>query len=116
VYVDGTGVGDIDHEVLRDRRVLSEVGLVTVALAVQSGTGALISGPQVISVGVTYLEPESDFVGGIRGAVEERLGQLAPRTPEEWEQAKEGIRLAVRRHVNRVLGRKPVVQTMILET
>jgi len=115
VYVGGTGVGDIDHEVLRDRRALSEVGLVTVALAVQSRTGILLSGPEVISVGVTYLEPESELVAGIRKAVEDRVGELAPRSPEEWEQAKEGIRLAVRRHVNRVLGRKPLVQTMILE-
>ncbi len=115
IFIDGKGVGDVGNEVLRDRRILSEVGLITVALAVSKETGRLMGGPDVISRGVTFEDSESDLMEGVRAAVRERLSEMAPSTPEEWELAREEIRLAARRHVNRLFGRKPVVQTVVVE-
>jgi len=114
VLVDGKGIGDVEDEVLRDRRTLSEVGVITVVMVVGTDTGRLLSGPAVFSRGVTYQELEPDLIAGARRAARERLAELDPRTPEQWEQSKEQIRLAVRRYVNRELRRKPIVQTMIL--
>jgi len=114
VFVDGTGVGDVGAEVLRDRRALSEVGLVIVVIPVSDDTGELLSGPEVLSRGVTYQEMEPDLIEGARRAVEELLVELNPRSPEQWEEAREAIRLAVRRHINRLLKRKPLVQTVFI--
>jgi ribonuclease J len=114
VFVDGTGVGDVGTEVLRDRRALSEVGLVIVVIPVSDDTGELLSGPEVLSRGVTYQEMEPDLIEGARRAVEELLVEVNPRSPEQWEEARESIRLAVRRHINRLLGRKPLVQTVFI--
>jgi ribonuclease J len=114
IFVHGKGVGDIGHDVLRDRRVLSEVGLVTVVVVIRGDTGELLAGPEFSSLGVTYEEVEPEVLDGARIALEERLAYLDPRTPEDWDNSKEEIRLSVRRYVNRLLGRKPVVQTIIL--
>ncbi|MBI5572583.1 MAG: ribonuclease J [Desulfomonile tiedjei] len=114
IFVHGKGVGDIGHDVLRDRRVLSEVGMVTVVVVIREDTGELVAGPEFASLGVTYEEVEPEVLDGARIALEERLAYLDPKTPQDWDNSKEEIRLAVRRYVNRLLGRKPVVQTIIL--
>lgn len=115
VFVHGKGVGDIGHDVLRDRRTCSEVGLVTVVLAVNKETGAMIAGPEIHSRGVTFDEVEPELLEGVRIEIEVRLAELNPSTPEDWKNSKEQIRLAARRHINRILGRKPLVQTIVLE-
>lgn len=115
VFVDGKGVGDVGNEVLRDRRVLSEVGMVTVAIIRAKETGEIISGPSVFSRGVTYQDTEPELIDGTRKAVEAVLVELDPRTSDDWEEVRERIRLAARRHVNRSLGRRPLVQTLVLD-
>lgn len=114
VYVDGRGVGDLNGEALRERRLLSEVGLVTVFLAVESQTGALISDPEIATRGVTADELEEELLHSIRAAVADKLSEPTPATADEWEAAKEEIRLIVRRAIKRALGRKPLVQTLVL--
>lgn len=113
-FVHGKGVGDIGHDVLRDRRMLAEVGIVTVVLVVERESGRLVVGPDLSSKGLTFEEVEPELMEGARFAVEEQLALLAPASLEQWENAKDEIRLAVRRYVNRTLGRKPLVQTIIM--
>lgn len=113
VFVHGKGVGDIGYEVLRERRVLSETGVVIVALAVNGGSGALVTEPQLHSLGVTFQEVEPELLEGVRRCVHERILELRPCSQSEWEQSKDEIRLAVRRHINRALGRKPLVLTIL---
>lgn len=115
VFVHGKGVGDIGHNVLRDRRCLSEVGLVTVVIAIREETGELLYGPELRSLGVTFDEVEPELMEGARIALEERLAEVNPRGINQWEDARDDIRLAVRRYVNRTLGRKPLVQTIIVK-
>lgn len=115
IFVHGKGVGEVGHDVLRDRRVLSEVGLVTVVVVIAAETGSLIAGPELYSVGVTFDEVEPELLEGARIALEERLAEIDPRSVEQWENAREEIRLAVRRYINRLLGRKPLIQTIILQ-
>jgi ribonuclease J len=114
VFVHGKGVGDIGHDVLRDRRVMSEVGLVTVVVVLKEESGELVCGPEISSVGVTFEEIEPELMDGARIALEERLAELNPTTLRQWEDCREEIRLAVRRHIKRILGRKPLIQTLIL--
>lgn len=115
VFVHGKGVGDIGHDVLRDRRCLSEVGLVTVVVAIREETGELLYGPELRSLGVTFEEVEPELMEGARIALEERLAELDPRGIARWEDARDEIRLAVRRYINRTLGRKPLVHTIIVK-
>jgi ribonuclease J len=114
LLVDGTGVGDVGEDVLRDRRALSEVGLVLVGIAVAAETGELLSGPEVVSKGVTFEGAEGDLMEGVKNAAAAAIAESQPRTYEEWEAARETVRLAIRRHVNRTVRRKPLVQTIIM--
>lgn len=114
VFVHGKGVGDIGHDVLRERRILSEVGLVTVVVAVEETSGRLVSGPELHSLGVTFSEVEPELMESVRSGLMERVEELSPKSLQEWEDSKEEIRLAVRRQINRILGRKPLVLTVIL--
>jgi len=115
VFVHGKGVGDIGHNVLRDRRSLSETGLVMIALAISRESGRLAAGPEVHSIGVTFDEAAQELHDRVAREVADLLAGLDPRATEQWEAAKEEIRLAVRRCVNKTLGRKPLVKTVLLE-
>lgn len=116
VFVHGKGVGEIGQDVLRDRRILSEVGVVTVVLVIDKETGELVAGPVVQSLGVTFQEVEPELLEGVTVALKDLLGESRPQTADQWGDAKEEIRLMVRRRINRVLGRKPLVQTILLHS
>lgn len=114
VFVHGKGVGDIGHDVLRERRTLSEVGIVIATLVVSEETGTLLKEPQLFSRGVTFQDVETELLDGAKRAVIERLADLGPQTKDDWEKFRDETRLAIRRHVNRILGRKPLVHTILI--
>ena len=62
VYVDGLGVGDVDHVVLRDRQHLATDGMVVVILAVDKQTGKVIGRPDVVSRGVTSIDESEELL------------------------------------------------------
>lgn len=113
VYVHGKGVGDIGHEVLRERRGLAETGVVIVALVVNRDSCVLVAEPQLHSLGVTFQEVEPELWEDLHRALQDLLVKVNPQSCADWEQSKEEIRLAVRRHINRALGRKPLVLTIM---
>ena len=116
VFVDGHGVGDVCWEILRGRRALSEKGIIIVVLTIDGVSGVLACRPHIISQGVTGPKTEPQLLGDIQEVVENTVSELYPKSFDEWEDAREKIRLAARRHVNRVFGRKPIVQTVLTRT
>lgn len=114
IFVHGKGVGDIGHDVLRERRTLSEVGIVIATLTISEKTGKLLKEPQLHSRGVTFQDVETELLDGAKQAVMDRLAELSPQTLGDWEKVRDEVRLAIRRHVNRMLGRKPLVQTILV--
>ncbi|MGC8602883.1 MAG: ribonuclease J [Desulfomonilaceae bacterium] len=115
IFVHGKGVGDIGRDVLKDRRNISEVGLITIVFVVSIHDGRILSGPELSSIGVTYEEIEPELMGGIRSAIMERISDLNPNSSKDWDIVRDEVRLLARRFVNRLLGRKPIVQTIIME-
>ena len=91
------------------------MGLITVVFVVSSHDNRILSGPELNSIGVTYDEIEPELMIGIRSAILDRIASLYPSTTPDWETVREEVRLLARRFVNRLLGRKPVVQTIIIE-
>ncbi len=113
VLVDGKGIGDIGAVVLRDRQLLAQDGLVTVALAVR-GDGSVASGPEIASRGVIYVKENEALLDELKAAV---VAVLAAREPGPIDrEALAGlVRTTVRGFINQRFQRKPVVLPMILE-
>ena len=114
-YVDGGGVGDITEGALRDRRLLSEDGIIVAVVAVNSQSGELIAGPHLISKG--FMD-EQDTSGFFQLAEEEIRRSLGELSEDEW-----GELSVVRQKVRRSLGsltweqtkRRPMILPVVME-
>ncbi|OSM02414.1 ribonuclease J [Magnetofaba australis] len=118
VFVDGKGVGDVGDIVLRDRRHLSEYGLVTVILVVEKDSGKLLDRPELLTRGVVHEDESQELLEDARIAVEQAL-ELGPRgmdfSDDEQATANDLAVRALRRFFKKRLGRRPVVLPLVME-
>jgi len=115
VLVDGKGIGDISDIVLRDRRHLSQDGLLLAVLALDQHTGELIAGPDFSSRGVVAEGDQARVFDEARDVVIATLGDLAPESRTDALEVKEEVRKALRRYFSKKLDRRPVVVPFVLE-
>jgi len=115
VFVDGKGVGDVEDVVLRDRRHLSDGGLVLAMLAVDQHTGDVISGPELISRGFAVEEESQAHFERARDAVLAALDELAPESRTVPAEVKEEMRRTLRRYFKKALDRRPVILPVVTE-
>ncbi len=112
VFVDGTEeVGDV---VLRDRRHLSEDGLVLAVLAIEQQSGDLVAGPDLVSRGVVAEDASPEVFDGARSVILEALGGINPESRTDPAEVKEEVRKALRRYFKR-MDRRPVILPFVLE-
>ena len=116
LHVDGNFITDADADSMRERRKLAYAGQITVALAV-SQKGEIISGPDVRAMGVAEDADLSldDFLDALADEAERTYERLTPRSRRDLEHADEEVRRAVRREANRIWGKKPWVEIILLE-
>ncbi|MFN8641949.1 MAG: ribonuclease J [Candidatus Binatia bacterium] len=115
VLVDGKGIGDISDIVLRDRRHLSQDGLLLAVLALDQHTGELIAGPDFSARGSSPRAIQARLFDEARDVVIATLGDLAPESRTDTLEVKEEVRKALRRYLSRTLDRRPVVVPFVLE-
>jgi ribonuclease J len=115
VFVDGKGVGDVGDVVLRDRRHLSDGGLVLAILAVNQHTGEVISGPDLVSRGFVIEEEGQAHLERAKEVVLEALAALAPESRTVVSEVKEEVRKALRRYFKKTLDRRPVILPVVVE-
>ncbi|MDD7413056.1 MAG: ribonuclease J [bacterium] len=109
VLIDGLGIGDVGNVVLRDRKHLSQDGLLIVVLAVDHETGAVVSGPDIISRGFVYVRESDDLFEGARAAVSQALKAYPTIVSGDWNSVKSSIREALQRYVYSTLKRSPMI-------
>jgi ribonuclease J len=114
VFVDGKGIGDVEDVVLRDRRHLSEDGLVLAVLAVHQQSGEIVAGPDLVSRGVVAEEASPAVLEGARDAVTEALAAINPESRSDPVEVKEEVRRALRRYFKR-FARRPVILPFVME-
>ncbi len=115
VFVDGKSVGDVGDVVLRDRRHLSDGGVLLAILAIDQHTGEVVSGPDLISRGF-LLEEESQFhFEKAKEVALEAIAALAPESRTIPAEVKEEMRRALRRYFKKTLERRPVVLPVVME-
>ncbi len=113
VLIDGLGIGDVGEAVLRDRKHLAEDGLIIVVIGLDHETGALASGPDIVSRGFVYVKENEDIMDGARATVqrvlETRLDQV-----NSTGALKDAIREALSRYIYDTIRRNPMILTIIV--
>lgn len=115
ILVDGLGVGDVGNIVLRDRRLLSEGGLIIVVVALSRETGQICSGPDLISRGFVYVRESEDLMDSAKKTVRERLNKCQDEGVREWAALKNAIREELKEFIYKKTKRNPVILPIIME-
>ena len=115
ILVDGREVGDVDEVVLRDRRHLSEDGMVIAILAIEKSTGQIASGPDIVSRGFLYMDENESFFNACRNVVLAAFEACEPESKEEWAVVKASVRRALKKYIKQETGRFPVILPVVLE-
>ncbi|HXV80541.1 MAG TPA: ribonuclease J [Candidatus Binatia bacterium] len=116
VFVDGKGVGDVGDIVIRDRRHLSEDGMILAVMAIHQQSGEIVAGPDLISRGFMRDEEGEEILGQARKVVLDILASLNRETRTDPAELQEEVRKALRRYFRKTLERRPVVLPYIIET
>lgn len=114
VYVDGKSVGDVEELVLRDRRRLGYGGIVLVLMTIQKTTGAIVSGPDVITKG--FIEDSSpEVVEEIRNIIVTLVTGLDLEVTSDVSLVADRVRSALKKHFRNKMDRKPMIMPLIFE-
>ncbi|MBR6939747.1 MAG: ribonuclease J [Clostridia bacterium] len=115
VFVDGSGVGDVGSVVIRDRKHLSEDGIIVVTAAVDYETRQLIAGPEVISRGFVYVKESEELIENARKVAEKALDNCYYANVYDLNSIKGKVKDAVSRFVYDKTKRNPIILPVILE-
>jgi ribonuclease J len=114
-FVDGSGIGDVGGEVLRDRRKLAGDGVVVVVVVVASQTGELVGVPEVLNRGFVHDETSSDILEEARERVMLAFEESAASHVTDPSALQQNVRRVLKRYFFDVTQRKPVILPVIME-
>ncbi len=115
VLIDGLGVGDVGNIVLRDRKHLSEDGIVIVVLTIDKASGAVVAGPDVVSRGFIYIRESEELMTKMKHQMELVVRRCEKEHIRDWNTIKNRIRRAMDNVMYSETRRKPVVIPVIME-
>ena len=115
VMVDGLGVGDVGSVVLRDRKRLAEDGLIVAVASIDSRTGRVVSGPDVVSRGFVYVKESEQLMDEARKLVYNTLEDCARRHVRDWTALKQSVKDELSHFLYRKTLRSPMILPIIME-
>jgi len=114
VFVDGLGVGDLSHVVLRERQMMSESGMVVIIAMVESKTGALVGNPDIISRGFVYMKDKKELIEQTRAMAKKVLQEKHPRSSASEAYLKNKIRDQIGEFLFKKTEKRPMVLPVII--
>ncbi len=115
ILIDGKGVGDVGRSVLKERRILSEEGLVVVNLAFDEETGIVVYGPEIDSRGFVFETETGHLLEDAQCVVLEIVEDVGPEVPNRIKVIRSRLQSALRQYFYFTIGRKPVILPFIME-
>ena len=115
VYVDGSGVGDVGNIVLRDRKVLSQDGILTAVLAIDKEAKEIISGPDIISRGFVYVKDSNDLLNEATDLIKREVEHCLDNDILDWYSIKSKIKSSLGHFLYTKTKRKPMIIPVIVE-
>ena len=115
VMVDGLGVGDVGNIVLRDRRQLSQDGILIVVVTMDRATSRVVAGPDIVSRGFVYVRESEALMDEAKARVEQALEKCAEEKITEWSTIKSHVRDALGRYLFDKTRRRPMILPIIME-
>ena len=115
VLVDGLGVGDVGNIVLRDRRQLSQDGILIVVVTLNKESGTLVAGPDMVSRGFVYVRESESLMEEAKVKVKSALEKCDNRKYNDWAVIKSTIRDVLGKHLYEKTRRKPMILPIIME-
>lgn len=115
VLIDGLGVGDVGNIVLRDRKLLSQDGILIAVVTLSKQTGAILSGPDIVSRGFVYVRESEQLIVNATAIVTQALKKCMDENINDWTSIKNGIRDQLARFLYEQTKRKPMILPIIME-
>jgi ribonuclease J len=115
ILVDGLGVGDVGSIVLRDRKHLADDGIIIVAMAMESATGEVVSGPDVITRGFVYVKESEQLIDQAREAACRAVEYCYLSNIRDWTAIKGKVKDSVSKYIYEKTRRSPMVLPIIME-
>lgn len=113
--VDGLGIGDVGSVVLKDRKLLSEDGLVIVVVGVSASSGELLSDPYMITRGFVYSGEADDLVNEAKGVLMDTLAVIDLKEDRDWNELRNLIRKPLRNYFYKKTKRSPMILPIIFK-
>ena len=115
VLIDGKGIGDVGRSVLKERRVLSEEGLVVVNMAFDEETGIVVYGPDIVSRGFVFETETGYLLQDAQCVILEIVEDVTPDVPNRVNRIRSRIQTALRQYFFYTIGRRPVILPFLVE-
>ena len=115
VMVDGLGVGDVGNIVLRDRQHLSQDGLIIVVITMDSATGEVVAGPDIISRGFVYVRESENLMEDVKLLIREEVNICVEKCITDWATIKATIRDSLKEYIYQKTKRNPMILPIIME-
>ena len=115
ILVDGLGVGDIGNIVMRDRRQLSQDGILIAVIAMDKASGCVVSGPEIVSRGFVYVRESEQLMEDARMKIQEALDRCEANGSTDWGTIKNSVRDILGKFLYEKTRRRPMIMPIILE-
>ena len=115
IMVDGLGVGDVGNIVLRDRQRLSQDGLIIIVLTMDSVTGTVVAGPDVLSRGFVYVRDSENLMEEIKKLLRSKIDEFEEKHITDWSTIKSLLREELRDYIYKKTKRDPMILPIIME-
>ncbi|KUO60455.1 MAG: ribonuclease J [Gracilibacter sp. BRH_c7a] len=115
VLIDGLGIGDVGNIVLRDRKQLSQDGILIAVVTISRSNGAIMAGPDIVTRGFVYVRDSEEMIHEVKDMVRETLMRCQEEGIHQWATLKNRIKDMVSKHLYQKTGRRPMIIPIIQE-